>query len=397
MKTILILGAGSLHVDTIETVKEAGFYVICVDRNPQAPSRRLAHVFEHVDIRDVNGLLKVARRYKIDGLMPINEFGIIPASKVAASLGLPGLSLEVARNCTNKKLMRGLWKDAGIRQPDHYVVKSAADAINAGLSLGYPFIMKPPSNCASRGVLLVSRPEQVKGYFDKVVRFSEHDEVIAEGFLEGEEYSVEAIVHGKRVRILAIALKEIVPKFPYRITCALNYGITLTNASRRELETQLQSAVDALGLENWLVHSEFVLTGRGWEIIELGARGGGGYIFGSIVEYVSGYPYASAFANRVTGTDFPDAKSLLNRGSSCRFVMPPPGVLTSISGLDEARSLPYVHRVEVWIKESDIVPEVTDGSKRPGCIVTRAPHFETAMLTGIQARDTINFSVEEAL
>lgn len=395
MKTILILGAGSLYADTINAVKKAGLKVVCADRNPFAPTRNLAHIFENVDILDVDGLLQIAHRHNVDGIMPLNEFGVIPASEVAKRLGLPGLSPEVAHKCTNKALMRNLWHAAAVRQPDYYVISNVREGMEAALSLGYPFIMKPLSSCASRGVTLVRTPEQVKSLFKETVHFSESGEVVAEGFLDGEEFSVEAVVHHNHVIILAVALKEIIPKFPYRITQALNYGISLDNDSRKDLENQLQKAANALDLSNWVIHSEFILTRRGWEIIELAARGGGGYIFGSIVEYVSGYPYAAALAECVTRNNLPLPDDLQNRGSSFRFLIPPSGRLISISGIKEALSFSNVIRAEMWIKEGDIIPNVTNGTQRSGCIITRAPDFNTAMEIGRRVYDIIRFEVEQ--
>lgn len=394
MKTLLMLGAGALYSDTINSLRNAGIRVVCVDKNPNAPSRKLAHVFENVDIRDVNGLLQVARRHRVDGIMPVSEYGVLPASEVASKLGLPGLAYEVACNSTDKGRMRRLWMDAGVHQQDYYLVNNTRQAIDAGLSLDYPFILKPVDNCASRGVVMVRNPREVEKLFGETIRSSESRQVIAESFLEGEEFSVEAVVRRKRVTILAIALKEIDPPFPYCITRALNYGFSLSSNEKADLENQLQKAVDALSLDNWVIHSEFILTKHGWRIIELAARGGGGYIFGSIVEYVSGYPYVAALAKRVIGEDLPLPSGIRSFGSSFRFLIPSPGRLISIKGINAARSLPYVNRAEVWTKRGDIVHSVTNGTQRSGCVITRAPDFETALKAGIEAHNIIRLEVK---
>ncbi len=102
----------------------------------------------------------------------------------------------------------------------------------------------------------------------------------------------------------------------------------------------------------------------------------------------------SALAKRVTGDDLPLSDNLRNRGSSFRFLNPSPGRLVSISGIDEARSLPCVYRAEMWTKEGDVVPAVTNGAQRAGCVITRAHDFNTARKTGLKAHDLIRFKVE---
>jgi len=395
MKTILLLGAGALYADSIKAVNEAGYKTVCVDRNPFAPTLHLAHAFENVDILDIDGLVKVARNYRVDGIMPLSELGVLPGAQAAIKLGLPFLPIEVVHNCTNKVAMRQLWRAAGVRQPAYYIIRNYEDAVEAGLSLGYPFIMKPPCSWGSRGVVVVHDESQVHDLFKEAAQFSEEAEVLAESFMVGEELSVEAVIRQNRLFILAIAIKEIIPAFPYRITNALNYGFSLSNYQMKDLEVQLERAVKALGLNNWLIHSEFILTRRGLEIIELGARGGGGYIFGSIVEYVSGYPYVAALAKRITGDDLPLLDDVRKRASSFRFIIPPPGRILSITGIDEARSMPYVNHAEMWVKTGDTAPFVTDGSQRSGCVITRALDFETAREAGVKACDIIRVQVEE--
>jgi biotin carboxylase len=395
MKTILLLGAGALYADSISAVKEAGYKTVCVDRNPFAPTRQLSDAFENIDIRNVDGLVKVARKYHADGIMPLSEFGVLAGAQAATKLGIPSLPVEVAQNCTNKINMRKLWHAAGVRQPAYYVIRNYEDAVDAGLRLGYPFIMKPPCSGGSRGVVNVNDPSEVYNLFKEAARFSEESELLAESFMVGEELSVEALIRQNRLFILAVAIKEIIPAFPYRITNALNYGYSLSDNQIKDLEVQLEMAVNALGLNDWLIHSEFILTHRGLEIIELAARGGGGYIFGSIVEYVSGYPYVAALAKRVTGDELPFPDDLRNRASSFRFIIPPPGRIVSITGIEEARSMPYVNRAEMWVKTGDAAPFVTNGSQRSGCVITHALDFKTAKETGVKACDIIRVQVED--
>ena len=101
-KTILILGAGIEQTTAIKLSKEMELKVIAVDGNPNAPGLKIADVGINADIKDVEAMIEIGKKYKIDGVM--THAVEIPqvVAKVAKALNLPGLDPEVAERATNK-------------------------------------------------------------------------------------------------------------------------------------------------------------------------------------------------------------------------------------------------------------------------------------------------------
>jgi formate-dependent phosphoribosylglycinamide formyltransferase (GAR transformylase) len=105
-KKILILGASKYYVRSIQSVKNAGYHVIVADRNPKAEAFAVADEHAVCDTIDKEGILEVARRFAIDGIVSVNDFGVPTAAYVASRLGLPGISENAAFLSTDKEAMR---------------------------------------------------------------------------------------------------------------------------------------------------------------------------------------------------------------------------------------------------------------------------------------------------
>ena len=102
----MILGASRYYVRSILAAKELGCEVLVTDRNPRAEGFRYADLHEVMDISDLEGSLSVAEKYDIEGVVPLNDFGVITAAFIAEEMGIVGISRRIAEYATNKAWMR---------------------------------------------------------------------------------------------------------------------------------------------------------------------------------------------------------------------------------------------------------------------------------------------------
>ena len=102
MKTILILGAGIEQTLAIKLANEMGLKAITVDGNSNALGLKIADIGINADIKDVEAMTEIDKKYKIDGVT--THAVEIPkvVAKVAKELNLPSLGTEVAERATNK-------------------------------------------------------------------------------------------------------------------------------------------------------------------------------------------------------------------------------------------------------------------------------------------------------
>ena len=148
---ILILGAGVMQLPAIRAARRLGLHVIVADGNPEAVGKPEADVFEHVDLRDREGMLEMARHHaEGGGLEAVFTAGTDFSTTVAYvgnALGLPGTSLESAERATDKFRMRQTLKAAGVRVPDFGVVHASEvsnDRIESLIDgIGLPVVVKP--------------------------------------------------------------------------------------------------------------------------------------------------------------------------------------------------------------------------------------------------------------
>src|SRR3989339_688874 len=122
MKRVLILGASRYYLRAIQTAKRLGYRTLVVDRDPTLPGFQAADTGQGIDITNSGAVLDYARTQKIDGIVPINDYGVPTAAYVAEALKLPGLTRRQSRILTNKALLRDHWQKNGQPNPDYRIV-----------------------------------------------------------------------------------------------------------------------------------------------------------------------------------------------------------------------------------------------------------------------------------
>jgi formate-dependent phosphoribosylglycinamide formyltransferase (GAR transformylase) len=89
---VLFLGASVSQLAAITQARASGWRVIAVDADPQAVGFAAADVAETVDFTDIDRVVEVARRHRVDAVVAISTDRAVPvAAAVADRLGLPGI------------------------------------------------------------------------------------------------------------------------------------------------------------------------------------------------------------------------------------------------------------------------------------------------------------------
>jgi biotin carboxylase len=352
-----------------------GVYSVAADGNQNAPLRKEADEFIHVDLKDEDGMLAAAREIRarrgLDGVMTAGTDFSTTVAFVARALGLPGHSYEAALNASDKARMRSCFEKAGVHSPRFRVIdgglttnherekeclapesvwhrkvlgtgkclapekvsgtgKCLAPGVGTGLgcqtpgtglgsSLGCagakgsyswaalyflrhprilsrdkgPFVVKPCDNMGGRGCVRVDSPAALEEAVSEALKFSRRGQVIVEEYMEGPEFSVDAIVHNGRIVICGFADRHIFfsPHF-------VEMGHTMpSNAAPKDREALLNcfaAGVRALGLTEGAAKGDLKLTPRGPAVGEIAARLSGGFMSGWTYPYSSGVEVTKA-------------------------------------------------------------------------------------------------------
>lgn len=391
-RRLLILGASRYTQLSVQAARALGCEVVLTDRNPAAPGFAYADFAEPVDITDEAGTLEVARRYEVEGVLALTDFGVRTAAHVAAELGLAGLDPAVARVATDKSLMRQRWRERGAANVEFRVARSLEDARAAFAELGGPVILKPCDSRGggSRGVRKVESAAELAEAFAFAQSFYADDAVLVEEFVTGLEHSVETISWGGEVHVLVVSDKEKTAP-PYRVDKSVIYPTRLAGEARRAVEDAARQAVEAIGIEAGAAHVELCSTESGPRLFELGARPGGGATPNPIVPHVAGVAVIQAVVRIALGEDPGPLTPRAEKGCVYRFLTPRPGTLRAVEGVEEVAGWEGILDAGVLVAPGGEVRPVRVGGDRAGFVVAAGETRDEALELAARAEAEIRF------
>ncbi len=394
-KRVLILGASRYYSASIAAAKRAGYEVVAVDRTPNSPGFAIADDSAVIDIVDVERVLRYATEQHVDGIVPLNDYGVPTAAAVAERLGLPGISSAVAERATRKSSMRACWIAAGVPCPRVELALTANEIPAAAQLVGYPCILKPAHGIggASRGVVVVSTPAELASAISFSTSFYADQATLVESFVDSlMEHSAEVLIVSGEPEVLVIADKVKSP-LPYRVDQSVLYPTVLTGADHARAVATVRSAVKAIGISLGAAHVELATTASGCVLFELGARPGGGGTPEPIVQWVTGRDYLADVVRSHVGDSLAPSERRALRGATYHFLTPAPGVVDRVEGLDAVRARTDVLDVDVLVAAGQTIAPVRVGTDRAGFVITGAETRDQAYAAALVADSMVKFVV----
>ena len=336
---VMILGAGRMQIPAIEAARRLGLDSLVVDGNPQAIGRRLADRFFTVDLTDLAGLLRCANRYRdeLRGVFTVGTDFSTSVAYVAEHCDLPGIPYRVALNASDKLRMRRCFAAAGTPSPRY---ASSDDAADYG-KLSLPLVVKPVDSMGARGVRRVSTYNELSAALAAAAAISRSGRALVEEYIDGPEYSLDAIVYRGHIEICGIAERHI-RYAPWFVEVGHTIPASLSAYESRELEGVFRAAIRALGIENGAAKGDIFLTPRGAVVGEVAARLSGGFMSGWSYPRASGVDLTAAALRIAIGAAPGSLAPGLNRISAERALISIPGIVARIEGEEEVSARPQI-------------------------------------------------------
>lgn len=288
---ILILGAGIMQIPAIEKAKELGLFTLCADGNCNAVGRKTCDKFYHIDIKDRESLLDIARTFQEkNGLDAVFTAGTDFSSSVAfisERLGLPGITYSAALNATDKVRMRTCFVEHGVPSPRFKEFSSDMDIDRLFDTITLPVVVKPADSMGARGVKCVNDREGLEQALKAAINYSRTGRAIVEDYIDGPEFSLDSLVIDGEVHVFGFA-DRIIKYPPYFIETGHTLPAQLDDSDRDEIIRVFKLGVKALGINNGVAKGDMKLSKRGAVVGEIAARLSGGFMSGWT------YPYASS-------------------------------------------------------------------------------------------------------
>ena len=380
----------------LKIAREMGLETVAVDADPEAPSIHLADRFEKVDLKDKEGIETLARSLKagggLGGIMTAGTDFSATVAWTAEKLELPGISYEAALDASDKGRMRQRFKAAGLPSPEFFVTECPP---GEGFILPFPFpvVVKPVDNMGARGCSRVDSFEELSVAVSEALGFSRSGRAIVEEYMEGPEFSVDALVYQGEITICGLADRHIFFP-PYFIEMGHTMPTSIEPAIISSLLETFRKGVKALGITNGAAKGDIKLTKRGPMIGEIAARLSGGYMSGWTYPYSSGVLPTKGAIEIAIGEKPSRLQTLWNWTTAERAFISIPGKVRSIEGMEIAMVMPWVKNVFTRVKPGSDVGFPENNVSKCGNIISAAQNREDAINSAEVAARSILIRLE---
>ena len=431
MKKVLIFGVGPLQESIINRAKLMGLYTVGIDPCEDATCRNEVNAFEVVGGQDFEGTCAVVEKYGIDAIVTAaTDKPLVMMACIAEKYHFPFYSVETAQWSTDKfqmkqrfeigdvphargvllrledivnlKLRRNPSKiDSKIEGNDSSIdfleichstssssqgiVKASSDSAPASFvgsgqrpsqELHFPVIVKPRDNSGSRGVKLCRNQEELIASMEEALDNSKLDTVLVEEFIEGQEYSIEALHYDGKSEVIQFTEKK-TTEFPYNVELGHIQPANISEENKQKIREIVTKIGSVLHFENCPSHTELKINDRGIFVIETSPRLGGDYITSTLTPLSTGVNLEDELLHIALGEEIhPQPKRVQYVG--VRFFSFEEGtIIKHAPDVDIVKSWSHVVDFSFTLKEGDMVNRITSSLNRYGHLILIADNKES--------------------
>lgn len=383
MKKVMVIAGGDWQIELIKKIKSMGHYVICTNLYENSPAFPYADVCEVANVLDKEKNLEIAKKYMPNAVVSDqSDISVPTVAYLNEQLGLKGIGVDKANIFTDKVLMRQHCKKNGLPVPDFRVCRTIIDAQEM-LRKYEKIIIKPIDSQSSRGVYTITNSDELEKRFNETITYSNRrKEILAEEYLDGDEFTIDGLVVNRTHYPLCISIKEMYKKNP-NVSKIQIYTHSHFKYDYGELRKVNKSLIENIGLSFGLTHSEYKFCKGKFYLIEAGARGGGSNLSAKIVPYMSGVDNYEYFIHQALGekVDESPLKKLRFKDERCvmmHFFDFGKGIVKSVHGKTYLEKCQGLIDYQFKIMPGDKLESPKYGRQRPGHFIIGRANYEEA-------------------
>jgi len=372
-KKLLFVGASGHVGAAIQEANALGVYTIAANYSPKAYGKRFASLPADVDTYVPDEVLKFAQEQQVDGVFTgWNEVNIFTAEYVAKKLGLPFYGTrEQADQLVTKKAFKDTCRRFSVPVVPEYFCGTAEQFTEEVIrSFDYPVIFKPTDSGGTRGMTILydSSREAVRAAYDKAMEASIEKKIIVEKYLRDTKLIVmDFAVQNGNPELVCVADRITVREAEDRVPLGFcfMYPSVYIDMVEEQVLPSLKGLCRGIGLQNCIISFEGMISDGKLYVIECQFRYGGTHM-DRFVRADSGMDLMRmSIEHALTGHfDSWDLAKYANprfkRTYSCVNLQMRPGKITSVSGIEEVKSMNGVDWFLQLKDLTDVAPD--DGS-----------------------------------
>ena len=333
-------------------------------------------------------------RVRLDAVIGVDDQGLLIAAIASERLGLRSNPPSAVTITRNKVAMRSVLATHEVCQPGFEVIDRGVEGVEgldcrivkAAQRLGYPCVVKPSNQAASRGVIRIDNDEQaaMAAHRIEALLASDNDHaspLLVERFIAGAEIAIEGLLHEGKLEVLAVFDKPDPLDGPFfeetiYVTPSSRDPVLLGAASRL-----VGQACAAIGLVDGPVHAEVRLVnnqaGPGGAmpvLVEVAARTIGGRC-SQVLSFSRGKSLEEIVIAHALGLDERNPRRLAS-GASGVMMLPiaSSGWLVAVDGCEEALATEGITKIEIAIRAGTWVEALPEGNRYLGFLFARGRH-----------------------
>jgi biotin carboxylase len=369
-RKIGVLGANKPLINFYKRARELGCEIHSFAWEDGAVCKSLADYFYPISFTETDKIVQICKEENIEMVTSFSLESALPyVYDIAQKMGWECPSQKSRALCANKLTMRKEFGRQGVSIPffiDTNDVHHQADA--------FPVIVKPIDSGGSRGVTKVDNPKDLPKAIERAIAFSANQRVLIEQFIDGPEFSVEAISHLGSHYIVAIT-EKVTSGAPNFVELAHFQPALIAEESSQKIRELVTKALDVLMHEEGPSHTEVRFDQNGdCFVIEVGTRLGGDFITSDLVRLSTGYDLVEASIALACG-HFIAPQVKLQQFSGVYFKSPETKLMWD--NIDIWKTKEFYVESEEWFNESKVITESAD---RMGYLIYQ--HHERLKLNG---------------
>lgn len=400
MKTIVFIGtqkSGSSR-EAIRAAEELGYYtVLFTNRETFLRNREEfpdVHLMQLCNIDNVGEIHRsiqhlLARALDICAVVSFTDPYCHTACRIGDELGVNHFSTEAIGKMQDKLLSRQVLSQTPYT-PRFSSLQQNAILSREKIEKVLPLIVKSPNSTGSKDVYKASSFKEFKHYFDKLKEKYPESPVLIEEFLDGPQYLVEAVVHHKKVHIIAVIQQEITYYNKHFIVTGYNLMHEMDAGFGRSIDEAVNSIVEKHGMENGTCHLEMRYINGSWKLIEINPRISGGGM-NKLIEVGRGINLVKETLKMALG-DEPDLKPIRNEYTFAHYVISTKsGTLDKVIGKNKAKNSPGAKVVYVKPRKGAMLVPPTSMGNRYAYVIATGDSEEAAIRNARYSASQIQF------
>ena len=281
MDRVLLLDTNVASAPIHQHLTEAGFEVHVVGRNPGDFLAKAGANYVELDYSDVAATEALIDRLGARFLVPgCNDLSYETCAQISARRGFPGSDpVEAVRTLGDKRAFRRYAAANDIPAPREI---AEADAV-----AGRPVIVKPGDAYSGRGVTALRSPstEEVDAAVRRARTFSRSGACLIEEFVEGQLHSHTAFLGSDGI-VADFIVEEHGASNPFAVDTS-RVVFDFDPALLRAVRTAIEQIARDLKLTSGLIHTQFIIDGTRFWIVEITRRCPGD-LYSVLIGIVSG-------------------------------------------------------------------------------------------------------------